>query len=79
MKFDADFGGARRAAVALRLFLCMASLALVPAAVIGYFSYLEARREIIDEKVYDMKQISKLRLGSVSTRIGDLKISTRGS
>lgn len=73
MKFDADFGGARRAAVALRLFLCMASLALVPAAVIGYFSYLEARREIIDEKVHDMKQISKLRLGSVSTRIGDLK------
>lgn len=51
----------------------MASLALVPAAVIGYFSYLEARREIIDEKVYDMKQISKLRLGSVSTRIEDLK------
>lgn len=73
MKFDADFGGARRAAVALRLFLCMASLALVPAAVIGYFSYLEARREIIDEKVYDMKQISKLRLGSVSIRIEDLK------
>ena len=73
MKFDADFGRARRAAVALRLFLCMASLALVPAAVIGYFSYLEARREIIDEKVYDMKQISRLRLGSVSTRLEELK------
>lgn len=73
MEFNADFGGARRAAVTLRLFLCMASLALVPAAVIGYFSYLEARREIIDEKVYDMKQISRLRLGSVSTRLEELK------
>ena len=73
MKFNAGFGGARRAAVTLRLFLCMASLALVPAAVIGYFSYLEARREIIDEKVYDMKQISRLRLGAVSARLEELK------
>lgn len=73
MKFNSRFGGTRRGGVALRLFIGIALLSAIPAFIIGYFSYSEGSREIIGEKVSDMRQISRLRLGVVSDMIEKLR------
>ena len=69
MKFNSRFGGTRRGGVAFRLFIGIALLSAIPALIIGYFSYSEGSREIIGEKVSDMRQISRLRLGVVSDMV----------
>lgn len=73
MKFNSRFGGTRRGGVAFRLFIGIALLSAIPALIIGYFSYSEGSREIIGEKVSDMRQISRLRLGVVSDMVEKLR------
>lgn len=73
MKFNSIFGGTRRGGVAFRLFIGIALLSAIPALIIGYFSYSEGSREIIGEKVSDMRQISRLRLGVVSDMVEKLR------
>lgn len=73
MKFNSRFGGTRRSGVAFRLFIGIALLSAIPALIIGYFSYSEGSREIIGEKVSDMRQISRLRLGVVSDMVEKLR------
>ena len=73
MKFNSRFGGTRRGGVAFRLFIGIALLSAIPALIIGYFSYSEGSREIIGEKVSDMRQISRLRLGVVSDTVEKLR------
>ena len=73
MKFNSRFGGTRRGGVAFRLFIGIALLSAIPALIIGYFSYSEGSREIIGEKVSDMRQISRLRLGGVSDMVEKLR------
>lgn len=73
MKFNSRFGGTRRGSVAFRLFIGIALLSAIPALIIGYFSYSEGSREIIGEKVSDMRQISRLRLGVVSDMVEKLR------
>lgn len=73
MKFNSRFGGTRRGGVAFRLFIGIALLSAIPALIIGYFSYSEGIREIIGEKVSDMRQISRLRLGVVSDMVEKLR------
>lgn len=73
MKFNSRFGGTRRGGVAFKLFIGIALLSAIPALIIGYFSYSEGSREIIGEKVSDMRQISRLRLGVVSDMVEKLR------
>ena len=48
-------------------------LSILPSGITAYFVYTEAKRDIIDEKVADMKQISKLRMESVTDKLVGLK------
>lgn len=68
-----DFRRTRRAAITLRLFIYTAVLSILPSGITAYFAYTEAKRDIIDEKVADMKQISKLRMESVTDKLVGLK------
>ena len=68
-----DFRRTRRAAITLRLFIYTAMLSILPSGITAYFVYTEAKRDIIDEKVADMKQISKLRMESVTDKLVGLK------
>lgn len=63
----------RSGSVMMRFFFCFAMFAILPIVAITYLFYQDARSEFISVKVEDIKEISSLRLRSVSGDVDNLK------